>query len=386
MDTDDVKNVAVLGAGAMGHGIALLMARSGFSVALYDIKKELLDSALNIMKKSLEQLQGNGKITAARVTETLGNMRGTLDLGDAVSRADLVIEAAPESLDLKKSLFTRVSGLCRDDAVLATNTSTMSITGISAAVKKPARFAGMHFFNPPAVMKLVEVIYGRDTSHETVAIISGISEKIGKVPVKVLKDRPGFIVNRVNAPTRPLLSAILDEGKIRPDDIDAAHRKSGLKMGPYELMDFVGLDIVFSGMTYYQDNLSPEWKPGKVISELVDNRRLGLKTGSGIYRWSLGKADIDVSRAAPEITPFDLDAVRLNEALKVLKEGVAASARDIDKAFVAGMNVPAGPFAAVKDRNPREVASALQRLSARYGLTILSPVKEIVTGTYVNMT
>lgn len=385
MKFEDVKKITVLGSGAMGHGIAQVCIAGGYTVAMTDIKQEFLDNGVAKVKESFDFLVGKGKMTQEDADSALARLSTTTVIKDAVSDSQLVIEAVPEIMDLKKSVFKEVSDSAPADAILASNTSTMSISEISSAVTNPERFVGLHFFNPVNRMKLAEVIYGEKTTDDVVETLCKISEKIKKIPVKVLKDRPGFIVNRINAPTQPLLGAILDEGKITPDSIDAVQRKLGMKMGAFELLDYVGLDIVYHGSKYYEETLSPDYKPGKYLEERMEKKELGLKTGKGIYDWSSGKANVDLTQETDEVTPADFLAVQLNEAVKVFKEGIAESAADIDKAQVAGMNAFAGPFAICAGMEPKDVEASLNKLADRYNLSILRPEPEIGSGAFKEM-
>jgi enoyl-CoA hydratase/3-hydroxyacyl-CoA dehydrogenase len=288
-------------------------------------------------------------------------------------------------MDLKKKVFKELSDLCAEDVILATNTSTMSISEIGSVVKNPERFVGMHYFNPVNRMKLVEIIYGDKTNDETVDLLCEVSRKCGKIPVKVLKDRPGFIVNRINAPNQALLSAILDEGKIKPDEIDAIMKRMGVKMAPFETADFVGLDVFCHTLEYYAETLSPQYKPGAYLTGKMEKGELGQKTGQGIYSWSTGKAQIDTSKEAEEITPVHLLSVQINEAVKVYKEGLAESVDEIDSAVKFGMNAFAGPFAMASGMQPEQITEALNFLVDRYKLDFFKPEPEITDGSFKSL-
>lgn len=378
---NDVKRVAVIGSGAMGHGIAQVCAQSGLMVTMIDIKQEFLDNALKKVKESLEFLASKGKLQGT-VDEVLGKISVTTDLQKGVSDAQIIIEAVPENMQLKKDVFAKASSSCANDAILATNTSTMSITEIATAVTNPERFAGMHFFNPVTRMKLVELIYGAKTSENTINILYELTKKIDKYPVKVLKDRPGFIVNRISAPNQALLSAILDEGKIHPAQIDGKMKKMGVKMAPFETADFVGLDVFCHTLEYYAQTLSPQYKPGKFLLGCLEKGHLGMKTGKGIYEWKDGKAIIPDMPDTEEITPLHLMAVQVNEAVKVYKEGIAANVQDIDDGVKYGMNAFAGPFALASGVQPQQLADCLNYLAQRYKLDILKPEPEIIDGSF----
>ncbi|MBP8178162.1 MAG: NAD(P)-binding domain-containing protein [Spirochaetes bacterium] len=380
-DINDVKKIAVIGSGAMGHGIAQVCAQNGFPVTMIDIKQEFLDNALKKVKESLEFLASKGKLNGT-VDEVMKKINATTDIKKGVSDAQVVIEAVPENMQLKKDVFSQASAACTGDAILATNTSTMSITDIATAVNNPERFAGMHFFNPVTRMKLVELIYGSKTSEKTIDILYELAKKIDKIPVKVLKDRPGFIVNRINAPNQALLSAILDEGKIHPAQIDGKMKKMGVKMAPFETADFVGLDVFCHTLEYYSQTLSPQYKPGKFLKECLSKGNLGMKSGKGIYEWNNGRAVIPEMTDTEEITPLHLMAVQVNEAVKVFKEGIAANVVDIDDGVKYGMNAFAGPFALASGVQPQQLTECLHYLAQRYKLDILKPEPEIIDGSF----
>ncbi len=383
MNIKDIKKVSVIGAGAMGHGIAQICAAAGFKTTIKDVKQEFIDSGLLKIKESLDYLVEKAKLSSDERQDILSNrIQGVLDMKNAVNDAQLIIEAVPEKLDLKKSIFKEVSGLAPADAVFATNTSTMRISDIAEAVTNPGRFAGLHFFNPVPKMKLVEVIKGRQTDPECIKFLSEFVTKINKVPVTVLKDAPGFIVNRINAPNQALMNAILDEGKIHPSEIDTTLKSMGLPMGPFELADFVGLDVFFHTLDYYAETLSPEYAPGKFLSELVASGKLGMKSSQGIYKWDGEAAQIDTSNPSKDITPKEFLAIQLNEAVKVYKEGIAESTKQIDQAVVHGMRAFAGPFALCAGMRPEQMAEPLQKLQQRFHLGILAPEPEIIDGSF----
>jgi len=383
MNIADIKKIAIIGSGAMGHGIAQVCAMAGYTVAMQDIKQEFVDRGMAGIKVSLDFLVGKGKTPQDQATNILENLlQPTTDLAAAVSDAQVVIEAVPEIMDLKKSVFKNVSQHAPADAILATNTSTMSISEIATAVNNPERFLGMHFFNPVNRMKLVEIIKGDKSDDACADLLIEVTKKIGKIPVKVLKDSPGFIVNRISAPNQALLNAILDEGKIPPQELDSAMRKTGMPMGPFELADFVGLDVFAHTMSYYAKTLSPEFAPGRVIKEKMEKGDLGMKTGQGIFKWENGKAVIDVSRETTDITAMEMLAIQLNEAVRVYKEGIAASVSDIDLGVVHGMKAFAGPFAICANVEPSMLTASLDKLHARFGLAIFKPEPEVSDGSY----
>jgi enoyl-CoA hydratase/3-hydroxyacyl-CoA dehydrogenase len=386
MKLEDVKKIAVIGSGAMGNGIAQVCAMSGLKAVMVDIKQEFVDKGMATVNKSLDFLVSKGKLTAEKKAEAMGNLSTSLSNAEAVKDAQVIIEAVPEIMSLKKTVCAELSAAAPADALIASNTSTMSISEIATAGKNPERILGMHFFNPAPVMKGVEVIYAKKTSDANVDLLCELTKKIGKVPIKVLKDSPGFIVNRIGAPNQALISAILDEGKIKVDTIDAVMKaKAGMPMGPFELADYVGIDVFYHTLKYYSETLSPEFTPGKVLQNLLDSKKLGMKTGQGIYTWEGGKAKIDLSVESQEFGPMDFLAIQINEAVRVFKEKIAASTADIDLGMVHCMRAFAGPFAFGAGMEPSQLADTLNKLHARFGLKIFKPEPEIVDGSFKNM-
>ncbi|HOC58421.1 MAG TPA: 3-hydroxyacyl-CoA dehydrogenase family protein [Smithellaceae bacterium] len=386
MKLEDVKKVAVIGSGAMGNGIAQICAMAGLKTVMVDIKQEFVDKGMATITKSLETLVGKGKLTAEKKAEVMGNVSTSLSNTEAVRDVQVVIEAVPEIMDLKKSVFAEISAAAPADTLLASNTSTMSISEIATAAKNPERVLGMHFFNPAPVMKGVEVIYAKNTTDANVDLLCELTQKIGKVPIKVLKDAPGFIVNRLGAPNQAVISAILDEGTIKPDTIDALMKTAaGMPMGPFELADYVGIDVFYHTLKYYSETLSPEYKPGKVLQNLLDSKKLGMKSGQGIYTWEGGKAKIDMSVQSQEFGPMDFLAIQINEAVRVYKEKIAASAADIDAGMVHCMRAFAGPFALGAGMDPAQLTEILNKLHSRFGLNIFKPEPEIVDGSFKTM-
>lgn len=386
MKLDDVKKIAVIGSGAMGNGIAQVCAMAGLKVVMVDIKQEFIDKGMATINKSLDTLVSKGKLTADGKANVMSNISTSLSNAEAVKDVQAVIEAVPEIMDLKKKVFAEISAAASADALLASNTSTMSISEIATAAKNPERVLGMHFFNPAPVMKGVEVIYAKQSTDANVDLLCELTKKIGKVPIKVLKDSPGFIVNRIGAPNQALISAILDEGKVKPDGIDMVMKTmAGMPMGPFELADYVGIDVFYHTLKYYSETLSPEFKPGKTLQSMLDSNKLGMKSGQGIYTWEGGKAKIDASAKTDEFDPLDFLAIQINEAVRVYKEKIAASTADIDAGMVHCMRAFAGPFALGAGLEPKQLADKLNKLHARYGLNIFKPEPEIVDGSFKTM-
>ena len=287
----EIKKVAVLGAGLMGHGIAQVAAQvAKYEVALRDIKQEFLDNGMNMIRGSLQKFLQKGVVSEADMNETLSRIHSTLDLRGAVADAELIIEAVPERIELKKSVLKEADEAAGKDALIASNTSSISITELASATRRPERFCGMHFFNPPQLMKLVEIIRGAKTSDATIDTIVNVAERMGKETVVVKKDSAGFIVNRILIPALNEAMYLVWEGIAEPEDIDKAIRL-GLNwpMGPLRLLDYLGLDTTLSIAEVLRDDLDPKYRPCPLLRQMVRARLLGRKTGKGFYDWTRKK-------------------------------------------------------------------------------------------------
>ena len=256
----------------------------------------------------------------------------------------------------------------------------MSITEIASVTGRPENVVGMHFFNPAVLMNLVEVIKGDKTSEETMQLTYDLATKMNKVPVRVEKDSVGFIFNRVNAPASILLGAIVERGLATPEEIDARMKKIGMPMGPYELMDYVGLDVAYHGALYLAERLSPEYMPPKWLKEKIDAGDLGKKTGKGVYDWSAGRPAIDLAKAKEDFDPTDMVAIQVNEATKLLEQGVAKSADDIDKAMANGGGGGIGPFQLAKGIGFDKLAKRCEELATEYGVESFKPTETLKKG------
>ena len=374
MKAEDVKKIAMIGAGDMGHGIAACCLLGGYTVVLRDIEQKFVDRGMAGIKASFDKFKAKGKMTPEAYDSALARLIPMVDIREAVKDADFIIEAVPENLELKKSVFADLDRYAPKHAILASNTSNMSITEIAAATGRPEKVIGYHFFNPAVLMKLVEVIRGAGSSDESIRIAYDIAKKINKVPVIVKKDSPGFIYNRVNIPNGAFLSKILEAGHPTPEEFDAA-MKPFMPMAPFELLDYVGLDIGLHSMEYMMQVLSPEYKPSAPLSALVKAGTLGKKTGRGIYDWSQGRPVIDLSKATKEFDLNHMIALQVNEATKLLEEGVADDPKEIDLAMANGGGSPFGPFALAQSIGYPVLLAKLEELCARFKLEIFKPTK-----------
>ena len=340
MQPDKIKKIAVLGAGVMGHGIGQVAAAAGYQVIIRDIAQEYIDNGLKGITGSLKRLVSRERMSQEKMDEILGRITFTTDLKEAIGDAQLVIEAIPEKMELKHKVWKEVDEHAPKDAILASNTSSLSISKMAEAVSNPERFIGMHFFNPPVIMKLVEVNQGDKTSEETVKTVMDLALKMGKTPVWVKKDAPGFIVNRILVTYLNEAAKLLDEYEM--EQIDAAmQHKAGMPLGPFMLSDLIGLDIVYNILKTFEEHLGEDYTPHPRITELFENKKLGRKTGEGFYNYeerpSVTEAQAKGFDVVKLLEPF------VQEAEKVLKEAIA-TAEDIDTAIKLGGNIPRGPF------------------------------------------
>lgn len=282
-----IKKIGIIGAGTMGSGIAAAAAINGFETLLYDISPEAVQKAVSGISKGFRKLEEKGKIDAAKRTAAEGNIVQVNDLA-GLAECDIIIEAAIENIDLKKELYKKLDEISKPETILATNTSSFSITSISTAVKSnPGRVAGMHFFNPANIMKLVEVIKGEFTSEETVKSVTELCKKLGKVPVLCM-DTPAFIVNRVARAFYGESLKIMGEENLKPELIDTVMKEEGgFAMGPFELMDLIGIDINLSvtKSVYEAFFYDQKYKPSPIQQKMVDSGLLGRKTKQGFYKY-----------------------------------------------------------------------------------------------------
>ena len=278
-----MKALFVIGAGTMGGGIAQVAALHGLTVYLYDIKQELVDKGLKGIADAWDKLVARGKMAAGDSDAALPRIIGTLDMQDA-AKADVVIEAAVEKLDVKRSLFSKLSGIVSPECILATNTSSLSITAVASAVGRPDKVVGLHFFNPVPRMALIEIIRGAATSDETYEAAKALSERLGKTAVN---EYPGFVVNRILIPMINEAVFMLQEGVASAEDIDTAMKLgANHPMGPLALADLIGLDVCLAIMELLRDEMGEgKYRPAPLLRKLVRAGRLGRKSGEGFFRY-----------------------------------------------------------------------------------------------------
>lgn len=282
----EIKEICVLGAGAMGHGIAQVCAQSGFQVSLVDVKEELVQAGLERIKKFLQGSIERKKLTQEEADAVLGRLKTTTDLAEAAKDADVVIEAIVEDMEIKKDTFRRLEQICHEGTIFASNTSYQSVTEMAAVVKRPDKFLGMHWFNPPQIMRGIEVVKAEKTSEETAGTIVDLCRKLGKEPA-IVKDSPGFVANRLLQIWRNESFRLYDEGVASFQDIDEAFKVAyGFRMGPFELGDLTGLEVTVTGSeTMYRETGKEIFRPARCVVTKVRAGDYGRKTGAGFYQY-----------------------------------------------------------------------------------------------------
>jgi enoyl-CoA hydratase/3-hydroxyacyl-CoA dehydrogenase len=372
MNVDDISRVAVLGAGSMGHGITEVSAIAGYHVTMRDIEEELIADGYEDIEWSLEKLAEKGRIDGTPA-DVLSRIETTTDLESAVEDADLVIEAAPEKMELKKELFADLDEYTPEHAILASNTSSLSITEMATATDRPEQVVGLHFFNPPVKMDLVEVIYGEETSDETAETAHEFVASIDKTPIYVRKDVRGFVVNSVLGPFGDEAGWMVSEGEagIREADATLVHER-GYPMGPFELGDMTGIDISYH-VRKEAGQPVPPIAEGKVEAE-----ELGRKTGKGYYDYEEGEgADYGPDDVTDEFDWLRIEARMVNEAAKLIGDDVA-TAEAIDTGMRLGAGFPEGPCRRADKLGLDTILEKLESLHEEYGEARYEPADYLV--------
>ncbi len=284
----EIKKVSVLGAGTMGSGITQLFAQNGYEVSMRDVEDRFVERGLNAIKGSLKKfLVDKGKMTQSEADTVLARIKGTTDLKEAVAGAQVVVESVPEQLQLKQETFRALNELCTPETILATNTSSLSVTEIGSVVEHQDRVIGMHFFNPATVMKLVEIIRGAKTSDETCEVIKDLSIKLGREVITAQKDTAGFIVNRIFLAVVNEAAELVYEGVATPEDVDKGCQLGlGHTMGPLRTIDLTGIDIGLHVLEILRDGFGDRFRPSQLMKIKVAANELGTKTGKGFYDYS----------------------------------------------------------------------------------------------------
>jgi len=358
MASSNVTTVAVLGAGTMGHGIAELAALSGCNVRLRDVSEDIVRDGYERIEQKMEPLIDRGRISEGTASKALDRIETYIALEDAVAEADFVVETVPEKPGVKSEVFETIDEMTPDDVVLATNTSTLSITELSEATSRPERVCGMHFFNPPVEMELVEIVSGEHSGEATLSTIEHFAESLGKTPICVRKDVPGFVVNRVLAPMLNDAAWLVATNEATVEEVDrTANGELGLPMGCFRLMDYIGIDVAVDVLRNMHDALGGAYEPCPLLLEKVEAGRLGHKTGSGFYDYNSQDPTIDSCRVSDSIAE-ELMAIAINETTKLVADDVA-EASTIDDAMKLGASFRDGPTVVAEEMGYRRLHSVL---------------------------
>ncbi|MFB5636095.1 MAG: 3-hydroxyacyl-CoA dehydrogenase NAD-binding domain-containing protein [Nitrosopumilus sp.] len=364
-----VKNITVLGSGVMGHGIAQVSATAGYNVVLRDIKQEFLDKAMEKIKWSLDKLVSKEKISKDEGDAIFGRITPIVDLNEAVKDAELVIEVVPEIMDLKKSVYAELDKAAGPEVIFASNTSTLPITEIANTTSRPEKFIGIHFFNPPQLMKLVEIIPGEKTAPEITALTQEYVKSVNKQAVLCRKDVPGFIINRLFIPMVHEACFVKDRTGASLEEIDSAVKfKLGFPMGIFELADFTGMDVIHKATVEMHLRDKKVINPHPLVEKMFDEKKLGQKSGEGYYKYSDDKYErVALSEElAEKCDPIQLVANILNNAAWLVTNG-ASDIEEIEKAAQLGLGLKKPLFETAKEIGIKRIVDELNKLADEHG-------------------
>ena len=365
-----INKITVLGSGVMGHGIAQVASKAGYNIVLRDVDQSFLDNAMNKIKWSLGKLVEKEKLSQNDADSIYGRITPVVDLKEALKESDLLIEAVPEDMELKKKVYADVDRFAEEKTIYASNTSTLPISEMASLTNRPTRFIGLHFFNPPQLMPLVEVIPGRSTDNDTVSLSLEFINKIGKDPVLCKRDVVGFIVNRIFIPLVHEAAYCLERDKTTMIKRDSAVKfKMGFPMGIFELADYTGLDVIHKASKEMYSRDKKVIKPHPMIETLFTEKKFGQKSGSGFYDYgkegSYERVQLSESEAQ-EYDPIALVAVAANNGAWLLSNG-ACDKNDLEKALRLGMGLKKPLFTLVEEFGTKKVVQALETLANKYG-------------------
>ncbi len=364
-----VKNITVLGSGVMGHGIAQVSATAGYNIVLRDIKQEFLDKAMEKIKWSLDKLVSKEKISREEGDAIFARITPIVDLADAVKNAELVIEVVPEIMELKKSVYAELDKVAGPEVVFASNTSTLPITEIANTTSRPEKFIGIHFFNPPQLMKLVEIIPGEKTSQEITDLTQEYVKSVNKVAVLCRKDVPGFIINRLFIPMVHEACFVKDRTGATLEEIDSAVKfKLGFPMGIFELADFTGMDVIHKATVEMHLRDKKVINPHPLVEKMFDDKKLGQKSGEGYYKYSDDKYErVALSEElAEKCDPIQIVANIINNAAWLITNG-ASDIEEIEKAAQLGLGLKKPLFETAKEIGIKKIVDELNKLADEHG-------------------
>ena len=365
----DVKNITVLGSGIMGHGIAQVSATAGYNVVLRDIEQGFLDKAMEKIKWSLDKLVSKEKMTQQEANSIYSRITPIVNLAEAVKNAHMVIEVVPEIMELKKKVYAELDAVAGKDVIFASNTSTLPITEIANSLSRPEKFIGIHFFNPPQLMKLVEVIPGEKTSQEVIDLTQEYVKSVKKESVLCRRDVPGFIINRLFIPMVHEACHIMDRTGATMTEIDSAVKfKLGFPMGIFELSDFTGMDVIHKATIEMHLRDKKVIFPHPIIEKMFNEKKLGQKSGEGFYKYSDEKYERVplTEELAEKFNPIQLVANILNNAAWLISNK-ASDIVEIEKASLLGLGLKKQLFITAKEIGIKNIVEELNQLSSRYG-------------------
>ena len=369
MSLSTINKITILGSGIMGHGIAQVSAMAGYNVALRDIEQAFLDKAMERIRWSLNKLVEKQKVSQAEADKIFARITPVVDLKQALKGADLLIEAVPEDMNLKRKVYAEVENSAESKTLYASNTSTLPITEMAALTSRPDRFIGLHFFNPPQLMPLVEVIPGNKTNQTMIDMATGLVQKIGKQPVLCKKDVAGFIVNRIFIPLVHEAVYCQERDNVSMTTIDSAVKfKLSFPMGIFELADYTGLDVIHKATEEMHSRDQKVIRPHPKIKQLFDEKNLGQKSGKGFFEYKGDKYErINLTEEeAAKYDPVALIGVAANNAAWLISNN-ACSKEDLEKALKLGMGLKRELFATVQEFGVKNIVRSMQDLAAKYG-------------------
>ena len=364
-----IKNITVLGSGVMGHGIAQVSATAGYNVVLRDIEQGFLDKAMEKIRWSLDKLVKKEKISKEEGDAIFGRIKPIVDLNDAVKDAELVIEVVPEIMDLKKKVYAELDKAAGPQVIFASNTSTLPITEIANTTSRPDKFIGIHFFNPPQLMKLVEVIPGEKTSQEITELTQDYVKSVNKQAVICRKDVPGFIINRLFIPMVHEACFVKDRTGASLEEIDSAVKfKLGFPMGIFELADFTGMDVIHKATVEMHLRDKKVINPHPLVESMFDEKKLGQKSGEGYYKYSDDKYErVSLSEElAEKCDPIQMVANIINNAAWLVTNG-ASDIEEIEKAAQLGLGLKKPLFETAKEIGIKRIVDELNKLADEHG-------------------
>ena len=364
-----INQITVLGSGIMGHGIAQISAMAGYNVILRDIEQAFLDKAMDKIKWSINKLVEKQKISQSEAEKIINRIHPVVDLEQSLKNSNLIIEAVPEDLNLKKRVYEEIEKFATDDMIFASNTSTLPISEISAFTSRPDKFIGLHFFNPPQLMPLVEIIPGSKTEQQVTDLAINLVKEVKKTPILCKKDVPGFIVNRIFIPLVHEAAYCLDRSGASMVEVDSASKyKMALPMGIFELADYTGMDVIHKATSEMYSRDKKVIFPHPKIQQLYENKELGQKTGKGFYQYQGDNYErVQLTEeAAEKFDPIPLVSVAVNNASWLISNGVC-NREELEQALKLGMGLKRELFTTAETVGIKNIINTLKELQTKYG-------------------